>query len=157
MKQLPVTAFELKLEIPIAAPPARVWEALVGESAAWWPRSFLSADTKGMVIEPKVGGRVFDDRGGGEGVMWYWVIGVESPHWILCSGFYGPPYGGPGTSYLRLALTPKGKNETLLEITDASFGHLAGCDNESGWREIFEKNFAAYVKTAKKPAKRRKT
>jgi hypothetical protein len=152
---LPVTAFEIKLTIPIAAQKDIVWNALVSETSAWWPKTFLSEDSKGMVIEPRLGGRVFDDLGDGEGVMWYWVIGVQRPNWILLSGFYAPPYGGPGTSYLRLSLVEKNAKETVLEIHDASFGHVKDCDNEKGWREIFAENFAPFAaKKGERLAKR---
>jgi uncharacterized protein YndB with AHSA1/START domain len=153
--KLPVTAVELRLEIPIAAPQERVWEALVNETSAWWPQSFCTTGKSRFTIEAHLGGRMFEDAGGGEGVVWYNVIGVERPNFLLLFGFMAPPFGGPATSYLRLALASKGSAGTTLEVTDAAFGHLPNYNAGAGWREVFGQGLAAYVeKTVHQPAQR---
>jgi len=146
-----IGSVEVQLEVTVHAPQKRVWEALVHETTHWWPKSFYTdPKTKKFVIEPRLGGRVFEDYGGGEGFTWYTVNGVESPNFLLLVGYMAPPFGGPSASLLRLGLSAVGANETKLEITDAAFGQVAGCDSESGWREIFHDNFRAYVESGKK-------
>ena len=142
---------ETKIEIDLHAPQQRVWDALVHEATHWWPRSFYSSPrTKKFVIEPKLGGRVGEDYGGGEGFNWYVVNGVDSPNFLLLVGYMGPPFGGPFCSLLRLELAAAGDKETKLTITDAVFGQVAGCDNEAGWRQIFDDSFRPYVESPKK-------
>ncbi len=142
---------EAKLEITIHAAQERVWDALVNEAAHWWPKSFFSSEkAKKFVIEPKLGGRVFEDNGGGEGFIWYTVVGIESPHSLQLAGFMGPPFGGPLSSLLRLTLSAVHAKETKLEVLDACFGQVGECDTASGWREVFDHNLRAYVETANK-------
>jgi uncharacterized protein YndB with AHSA1/START domain len=142
---------EANLEIKILAPQKRVWDALVNEAAQWWPKGFFSSEkAKKFVIEPRLGGRVFEDNGGGEGFVWYTVVGVDSPNSLQLAGFMGPPFGGPLSSLLRLQLTELGADQTKLEITDACFGQVGDCDTESGWREVFDDNFRVYVESSKK-------
>ena len=142
-------SMEVKIELTVNAPQQRVWHALVNEATHWWPRSFYSSEkTKKFTIEPRLGGRVFEDCGGGEGFVWYTVHGVESPNYLSLVGYMGPPFGGPSASLLRIGLSAAGANETRLEIIDAVFGQVDGCDNENGWRELFDEHFRVYVESA---------
>ncbi|HUR56106.1 MAG TPA: SRPBCC domain-containing protein [Opitutaceae bacterium] len=142
---------ETRLEIEIHASQRRVWDALVNEATHWWPKTFYSSErTKKFVIEPRLGGRVGEDYGGGEGFNWYVVNGVESPNFLLLVGHMGPPFGGPFCSLLRLELAAAGDQQTKLTITDAVFGQVDGCDNASGWRQIFDEGFRPYVESAPK-------
>lgn len=144
-------SLETMLEIRIHAPLLRVWDALVNEATQWWPKSFYSSPrTKKFVIEPKLGGRVGEDYGGGEGFNWYTVNGVEKPNFLLLVGYMGPPFGGPFCSLLRLDLNAVSDGETTLTITDAVFGVVTDCDAESGWRQIFDEGFRRHVEAPKK-------
>ncbi len=144
-----IGSVEAKVELTIHAPQQRVWDALVHETTRWWPQSFWSSPkTRQFVIEPRLGGRVFEDYGNGEGFTWYQVIGLESPSTLHLIGHMGPPFGGPLATLLRLTLSAAGANATKLEITDAAFGQVADCDTESGWREVFGDHFRLYVEAA---------
>ena len=142
---------EVKIELTIHAPQRRVWDALVNDASQWWPKSFYTSEkTKGFAMEPRLGGRMFEDFGKGEGLVWYTVNGIESPNYLSLVGYMGPPFGGPATSILRIGLTAAGADETRLEIIDSLFGQVEGCDTESGWRPIFDEHFRACVETAQK-------
>lgn len=137
-KSLPVAAKEVRFSIELAASGDRAWQALIKEIALWWPKDFHAAGSKSRIIlEPRLGGRLYEDAGSGNGLVWYQVIAVEAPRSILLSGFIAPPFGGPATSLLRLSLQENGAQSTSLEVHDALFGHVAGCDAESGWRAVF--------------------
>ncbi|MDZ4723730.1 MAG: hypothetical protein SGI97_07485 [candidate division Zixibacteria bacterium] len=141
-----VSALQIELEITIKASRERVWKALVEESTMWWRKDFYAtANPKAFIIEPKIGGRVYEDAGDGAGLIWYNVIGIETGRSINCVGHISPPYGGPATSLLRLSLEEKGKNETVLRLTDALFGHLPSCSAKEGWLMLFDESFKAYV------------
>ncbi|HEX8280635.1 MAG TPA: hypothetical protein VF551_04610 [Chthoniobacterales bacterium] len=149
-KAVSAGVIEAKLELIVNARQQRVWDALVSETTHWWPKTFYSSErTKKFLIEPRLGGRVFEDHGKGEGFVWYTVTGVESPSTLQLVGHMGPPFGGPLASVLRLTLTPEGANQTRLEVSDACFGDISDCDTESGWREIFDVNFRPYVEEKK--------
>ena len=142
---------EAKVEITIHASQKKVWAALVNEAARWWPKNFMSSEkAKRFVIEPRLGGRVFEDNGGDEGFVWYTVVGLESPNTLQLAGFMGPPFGGPLLSLLRLTLSAVSTNETRLEVLDACVGEVRGCDTAAGWHEVFDDNFRVYVESGKK-------
>jgi uncharacterized protein YndB with AHSA1/START domain len=149
-----LSAIEVKLELTLHAPQARVWAALVDETTAWWPKAFYATSSaKRFTIEPRLGGKVGEDAGNGEGLVWYTVIGVERPNLLLLSGHLVPPFAGPATSYLRLALSSAGDGATKLELTDSCFGQLADCDTESGWRQIFDEALRQHVEASPAPKK----
>jgi uncharacterized protein YndB with AHSA1/START domain len=143
----PATAHEIRLAFDFHAPPDRVWQALVRETAAWWPASFhTSARTKRFVIEPKLGGMMGEVAGRGEGLVWYRVIGVEKPVSLLLAGYLLPPWAGPATSLLRLSLTPIAGNATRLEVCDSMFGRLGDTAATSdGWKQIFADHLRPHV------------
>ena len=56
----------VELDIEIDASPDKVWNAIIDDIATWWPRDFYAnAETKQFVIEPRVGGRLYEDAGDG--------------------------------------------------------------------------------------------
>ncbi len=149
-----LTAIETRLEFTLHASRPRVWSALVTETAAWWPKSFLTSErTQRFVLEPRLGGMMGEvGEAEGEGLVWYRVIGVESPQSLLLAGYLLPPWAGPATSLLRLTLTAVTAEETKLELVDSTFGKIDGEGLEEGWRTIFADHFRPHVEksTARK-------
>jgi len=141
---------QVELEIRIAARPERVWQALVEEIGRWWPRDFYAGpDPRGFLLEPHLGGRMYEDWGDGSGAIWYLVTEIDPPRSLGLSGQMPPAFGGPATSLLRLVLRPQGE-ETVLELTDSEFRRpteKAGASLEEGWRALFEKAFKSYVES----------
>lgn len=142
----PLGATEVRLEISLHAAQARVWQALVKETSAWWPKTFHTSErTQRFVIEPRLGGMVGEISGKGQGLAWFRVIGVEAPNYLPLAGYLMPPWGGPASSLLRLALSAVSATETKLEVTDSTFGKVGDCDNEDGWRQIFAEHFRQHI------------
>ena len=98
-----------------------------------------------MVFEVKPGGRLYEDAGNGNGLVWYHVIALDAPHAITLSGFIAPPFGGPATSLLRIAFSEQGKSASLMEVTDSTFGCIEESTTAEGWRQLFEDGFKAWV------------
>ena len=140
------------LEVVIAAPPPRVWQALASESSAWWPKAFHTSErTQRFVIEPVLGGRVYEDFGGGDGLVWYSVIGVEAGRELILAGHLLPPFGGPAVTALRLTLSAKAPG-TLLRVQDYRFGALGGESPVDGWRLVFDSGLRQHIEAGKKNA-----
>jgi DNA-binding transcriptional ArsR family regulator len=117
-----------ELEIRIDAPPERVWEALTSETASWWPAGFyVGPSPVRFTVEPRVGGRVFEDWGDGEGALWATVTSVRSGAVLEWAGDLSAAYGGPGRSFTSFGLEPIG-NGTLLKFRDDTTGELG-----EGW------------------------
>ena len=125
----------------IVAPIAKVWDALVKQTPRWWPRDFCTnPKVKAFYIEPKIGGRAYEDWGKGEGHQWYQVIGVESPKYLCMLGQLSPQFGGPAMAMLTLRLTERDKKNTLLSLSDFTFGRADESLRQStdgGWRVLF--------------------
>ncbi len=138
---------ETKLEITVRADPARVWAALTDEITHWWRKDYYTNPaTKRFVLEPKVGGRMYEDWGEGAGLLWYTVVAIEPGKSLRLAGHLFPEYGGPSSSLLTLTLESKGK-ATILKLEDSRFGRV-GTESgslEEGWRGLFEEALKAYV------------
>jgi DNA-binding transcriptional ArsR family regulator/uncharacterized protein YndB with AHSA1/START domain len=142
----------VELEIEIHAPRDRVWKALVSDTAAWWPRDFFAGPApKSFVIEPKLGGRMYEDWGGGNGLVWAFVIGIEAPRLLVMQGHLSTPFGGPSTAYHTFTLDENGSGATVLRITDGVHGnvdHKKAAQTKEGWEAIFGGGLKAWVEAA---------
>lgn len=131
----------IEQEYDIAAPITRAWDALVKQTAKWWPRDFCTnPKARAFHIEAKMGGRAWEDWGQGEGQQWYQVIGVESPKYLCMLGQISPQFGGPAMTMLTLRLTQRDNRNTLLQLSDYTFGKADDSLRQStdgGWRVLF--------------------
>jgi uncharacterized protein YndB with AHSA1/START domain len=142
-----VTAATHRLTLEIAKPQATVWRAFTAQINSWWPKDFYVTESpRGMVFEVKPGGRLYEDAGNGNGLVWYHVIALDAPNAITLSGFIAPPFGGPATSLLRVAFSAQDKSTTAMEVVDSTFGYLEDTSTtEQGWRMVFEGGFKTWI------------
>jgi DNA-binding transcriptional ArsR family regulator len=132
---------EVELEIAIDAPRARVWQALVADIGVWWRKDFLGARARAFILEPRPGGRLYEDWGDGEGRVWYTVLSVEAPGKLQMAGHFMPGDcgGSYGTSHLCLELLERGES-TVLRLSDSIVGRLRSdmtSDLTAGWQTLF--------------------
>ena len=141
----------VELEVAINAKPERVWQALVGQTSAWWSKDFhTNPAAKGFVIEPRLGGYAYEDWGHDAGQIWYTVIGVDAPRMLTMQGLITPEFGGPTHTVLKLTLEPNG-GSTILRLTDTRFGRVGdggSTATSDGWRALFEDGLKAHVERA---------
>ncbi len=144
------TTINILLEIPIKAPINIVWDALIKDVGIWWRKDFYtSPKTKAFIVEPKVGGRMYEDYGNDEGLLWANVIILDSPNTIEFKGHLSPAFGGPAMSFLKLSLKEDGKG-TVLTLSDSVFGEVSENTKKeltSGWKLLYEESFKAYVES----------
>ncbi len=139
----PATRGDLRLEIDLAAPPARVWRALTLDLGAWWPADCYAGGEEGgraIVLEPVPGGHMKETWEGGGGLIWGTVVTVEPDRLLQVHGATFPNWGGPniwfGTWTLREI--DEGTELTFEESTVGKVGpgHLA--EKQEGWGRLFE-------------------
>lgn len=65
-------------ELRFRARPERVWEAMTTESLHWFPHTYGGDRVVGIVAEPRVGGRFYEDWGNGVGHL-YGIFQVWDP------------------------------------------------------------------------------
>ena len=135
----------VEMDISIRAPKARVWKALIEDTTFWRPRNFYtSPKASGFHIEPKLGGRMYEDWGDGNGLVWYRVFGLDAPDCLYLEGCLAHPYG-PAHNLLVLRLEEK-DGVTILRLNDTTIGKVdQKCDKEAGWKELFEGAFRPFV------------
>jgi uncharacterized protein YndB with AHSA1/START domain len=99
--------FEVKETADIAAPAAKVWDAL-GHIGAWWnSQHSFSGDAKNLAIELKSGGCWCETLKGGGGVSHMTVIYVLPGQEVRLSGALGPLQSMGLAGHLTWTLTQK--------------------------------------------------
>jgi len=118
------TTIKILLEIPIKSKVNEVWNCLLNDVNLWWRKDFYTSEkTKQFIIEPKVGGRMYEDYGNDEGLLWAEVIVLDAPRIIEFKGHLSPQFGGPAMSFLKLSLAEK-DGDTILTLSDTLFGDV---------------------------------
>ncbi len=65
----PAATAVLKLEFPIRATAERVWRAVTEETGRWWDQEFAAVKGSGGArLEPRLGGRLYEETPDGEGL-----------------------------------------------------------------------------------------
>lgn len=140
----------IELDIDIAAPPDRVWRSLTKDTAKWWPQEFFTDPRcRGMVMDDRIGGHMYEDWGEGRGRVWFTIITHDPPHVLELQGCLFPAFGGPTMSFVRIELAPT-SNGTKLKLTDALLGRTGdGTSPSEGWKQIFEVAFKGFVESVR--------
>lgn len=149
-------SIEVTVEVTIRAPREKVWSALTDGIGRWWPKDFyVGKSPKGFVLEPRPGGRLYEDWGDGAGVLWGQVVTFDPPGTLDVAGQLFPAFGGPATTLSRWALTAEG-GATRVTLTDSVFGRVnekTAVSLEEGWRVLLGA-LEAFVEPAAAPAKK---
>jgi DNA-binding transcriptional ArsR family regulator/uncharacterized protein YndB with AHSA1/START domain len=133
----PVTsgALDVEQEVVVAAPRERVFDALcrMGE---WWPHAFREGAT--VHLEPRVGGRFWEDWGDGDGALYATVTGIRRPERLACSGPMGMQGPVSGVVAMDLEERPGG---TLVRLSHQVVGPIdeeTRAAYETGWVGVFD-------------------
>lgn len=139
------------IEVPIKAPIETVWNAITENTSAWWRKDFYSSpSTRKFIIEKRLGGKMYEDYGNGDGLVWADVIGINSPYSIEFRGNLSASFGGPAISFLKISLEQQG-NETKVILTDDIFGNLDESVKKSmteGWDLLIGQGLKPYVENS---------
>src|SRR5688500_2002373 len=94
---------EIEMEIHIAAPPERVFEAFINETGRWWSKDFTMGgkDTSDIVLEAHPGGRLLEQFSNGGGNVWAIVMGINPGKSIRMGIPDGVIWSGAGSFSLR--------------------------------------------------------
>ncbi len=137
---------QVELEIFIKAPIDKVWKSLTEETTFWWSKEFYTSEkTKGFHLEPKLGGKMFEDCGDGNGVIWYEVFAISPPKSLDLRGNLAVPYG-PAFSLLHIELEEKNAG-TIFRLSDSTIGLIKDEKQVKidGWKQLFEDGLKPYL------------
>lgn len=139
-----VTAVRTSIEV--AAPPERPFEVFTTGMDSWWNRDHkvLPGTLKLMGVEPREGGRLWEEDVDGRSCTWGRVLTWEPPRTFAFSWLVGPDWGIPGPdapgSRVTVTFTPSGAGTVVELVHDQLDAHGEGWQNvrngvgaDGGW------------------------
>lgn len=140
-----MSSFELRYKIDKVK--EEVWECFFNQLGEWWTADFYTSPrTLSFKIETRLGGKMYEDFGNDEGLVWGEVIGVDYPKSLQVRGMLSGEFGGPALSYEKFVFSEeegqtelKYRTEFIGDISKKSLNSL-----ETGWKSIFEDYFIPF-------------
>ena len=135
------------VQVRISAPVDAAWAALTTGIDAWWPTEFYCGgrgdDRKVdpvMHLEAHPGGRMWEDWGDGNGLVWGTVVQCRQGRQLDFAGDLGPAFGGPSRMFGTFQVSDDG-DATTVQFTSGGFGRIS--DNYSaeltkGWQFLLD-------------------
>lgn len=140
------------VEVRIAAPPERVWRAIVDEIGSWWHRDFrVGPEPRRFRVEARIGGVMGETWGEGEGLVWATVIGVRRGVELQMAGVLAPAFGGPANLHATWTLAADGGG-TLLRFEETTWGAASAQTSahlDVGWKFLLGRCLKQWVETGR--------
>jgi uncharacterized protein YndB with AHSA1/START domain len=120
------TGFLVRHDIAVAAPPAKVYQALVGQVGSWWnPRHSYTGDGANLSIDARAGGCFCERFPDGGGIEHMRVVYVSPPTAVRMTGGLGPLQSSGLAGAMTWKLSENGTG-TRLELTYSVGGFMQG-------------------------------
>jgi uncharacterized protein YndB with AHSA1/START domain len=114
-----IRVLKIENEVHIAATPEQVFDAITVHFGDWWPHRFREGAR--LVLEPRVGGRCYEDWGNGTGALYAEVTHLDAPARLCLRG----PWGLDGESHVIVWwYVEPDIGGTLLKRSFRAWGHL---------------------------------
>ena len=141
-------------EVVIEAGADRVWEALVDQTTSWWHSDFYTApEPRSFLIEASLGGRMYEDWGEGQGLIWGVVTGMRRGKMLQVVGDTGRAWGGPSRGFMTWTLEEEA-GSTRLRFEQSQFGAVSKTTQDSlgsGWDFLFGECLKPWVESGRSP------
>lgn len=152
-----VGVMHVRQEVMINAPPDRVFGAITRDIAAWWgPPEIIDVDrARDVILEPQLGGRLFEDWGNGEGAIWGTVTRIKRGAYLELTGRLGTKRAVVGV--ITFILEAKGEG-TLLRLSHRAVGEIrpeTEGNYDRGWRDLLDRRLRAFVERGERLGLRR--
>lgn len=138
---------EILVETKIDAPRSAVWDALVRGLPKWWKAPYLVSETaKGMVLEPRIGGLLWEDWGGGEGVFFGQVTTLKKEERLEVTGCIA--LAGAVVCVVNISLADDVDGGTVLSLSHRATGEVTKADSDDfagGWGELIGVRLKAFA------------
>jgi uncharacterized protein YndB with AHSA1/START domain len=123
--------FVIEKTLQLDAPAKKVFDALTRDINKWWSRDFLIGgdNAKKLVCEPKLGGKMYEVWGAGEGSTWGTVTEIKKGARLEICG----TIGNMGATWCKVGYD----FEQAGKSTTVTFTHHAIGNFEEGTREEF--------------------
>jgi uncharacterized protein YndB with AHSA1/START domain len=139
--------------VTVSCPPARAFALFAQDFGRWWPvsRVHTGPDPVDCVIEPYVGGHVFERAADGRETPWGTVLAYDPPHLLTFSWIVELPAGLEQRVEIRFTPADCGTRVELTHSGWEKFGDAAVSQRQRydrGWGTVFERHFVDYVNSA---------
>ena len=114
---------EVHTSIVVDAPVERAFHVFTQEMSSWWnpDHHIIDAPLARMVVEPRVGGRIYDVGTDGSECQWSRVLAYEPPHRFVISWDINLQWkretDPERTSEVEITFTPEGDGRTRVDLT----------------------------------------
>jgi uncharacterized protein YndB with AHSA1/START domain len=143
-----INTIQIDFDVTINAPISNVWDCLIKDISLWWRKDFYTSEkTKSFVLEPFVGGRMYEDYGNQNGLLWATVLVLDAPNTLELKGHLTPQWGGPAISFMKISLS-KNEDFTILRLSETTMGKVSENSKkqlEDGWKMIYQDALKKYV------------
>jgi uncharacterized protein YndB with AHSA1/START domain len=144
----PAATAVLKMEFPIRSSAERVWQAITQETGRWWDQDFAAVGGSGGArLEPRLGGRLYEEAPDGKGLTWSTVIAIDPGKSIDFLGCMTPEWSGPTMTMVKLAVEAT-EEGALLRMTEGLLGNITEDSvksMEEGWSFLFGTKLKGYL------------
>ena len=124
--EITATGFLVKFEVNVNAPPAKVYDALIGQIGSWWDSEHTySGDAKNLSIDARPGGCFCEKLPNGGGIEHARVIYVAPREVLRLSGALGPLQASGVAGTLTWKLT-SGTDNTRIQLSYSAGGFIDG-------------------------------
>ena len=141
-----MNSFSVEQEIFIKKTPKDVFEGMTNDVSSWWDHSFTETP-KAIILEPKLGGRFYEDFGNGNGVIYCTVTHFIKNKKITLQG----PMGMQGAVFVNINFELDEKDgSTILKLSHQAFVEISDYKKKNyskGWIELLEGRLKKIVET----------
>jgi hypothetical protein len=122
----------LRVEVAVACAPQHAFAIWTDRFDRWWPRGHtVSGDAARVVLEPRVGGRLYERTADGREIDWGEITEWAPPHRFSYLWHIGRERGD--ATDVEITFTDAGDGTTRVEIVHSGWERL-GAEGES-WRD----------------------
>jgi len=138
--------------VTVSVPVERAFEVFTAEIGTWWPLRTHAVDTERsetVVMEGRVGGRLFERTPTGEEHVWGTLVAWEPPNRIVYS--WHPGRGEETAQEVEITFSPEGDG-TRVDIRHYGWEKLGDRleDTIASYQEGWDKVIASYAQAAER-------
>ena len=138
--------------VTVSVPVERAFEVFTAEIGTWWPLRTHAVDTERsetVVMEGRVGGRLYERTPSGEEHVWGTLVDWEPPNRIVYS--WHPGRGEETAQEVEITFSPEGEG-TRVDIRHYGWEKLGDRLEETvaSYNEGWDKVIAVYARAAER-------
>lgn len=138
--------------VTVSVPVERAFEVFTAEIGTWWPLRTHAVDTERsetVVMEGRVGGRLYERTPSGEEHVWGTLVAWEPPNRIVYS--WHPGRGEETAQEVEITFSPEGEG-TRVDIRHYGWEKLGNRLEETiaSYNEGWDKVIAVYARAAER-------